>query len=959
MTPERWIRIEELYEAASARPADQRAAYLAVACGDDDGLRQEVASLLQESDSNHGFLAQPAFVRAAPMMPGLDPAAIAGRTIGAYHVQALIGIGGMGEVYRARDSTLGRDVAIKVLPRAFTNDPGRLGRFEREARMLAALNHPNICAIYGTDVADGLRLLVLELVEGTTLADTLADASGPLGRQAGLPLDLVLAIARQIADALEAAHEKGIVHRDLKPANIKITPGGIVKVLDFGLAKAVGGDGASPDLTQSPLVTRDGGRDGALIGTAAYMSPEQARGAAVDKRTDIWAFGCVLYEMLTGRLAFAGETVSDTIARILEREPDWSALPAATPAHLRRLLLRCLAKDPKQRLRDVGDVRIEIDAVDQQPPGTPASRHPRLRRGVAWLSGLTLVAAAAVLVWWGARRPVSTQENPLVDARFSRLTNWEGTEGGAEISPDGQFVTFFADRGGEVGLWLTQVGTGLFSQLTPNQPPKVPLGIPLRTFGFSGDGAQIWFAPVGAATSVVVPLIGGTPHPFLTKDTTSASWSHDGTRIAYATADPGQGDRLFVADRTGGDARQVLPGAGGMHAHNPVWSSDNEWIYFVRGPDPTDAMDVWRIRPSGGSPEQVTTGHPAASIVAPLDSRTLLYVARADDHSGPWLWARDVASGRTTRVGSGLEQYTWVAASRDGRRVVATVANPTTSLWRVPLADGPAVESDVRPYALPVPTGRALAPRFRGASLFYLSARGTSDGLWRARDGKAAEVWRDVEGAFAGPPAISPDGQSLAVIVRRGGKRRVAVLSAEGTNLRTVSASIDVEGAAGQGAADWSPDGRWIVTGGVDSHGPALFKVPAAGGEPVRLANGPAINPVWSPDGALIVYSGPIVAGQADVLGVRPDGASVDMPSIRAGQGRFRFLPDGSGLVYQPREALRDYWLLNLATRRTRRLTQFANRGTVQTFDITPDGKEIVFDRSHENADVVLIELPR
>ena len=228
--------------------------------------------------------------------------------------------------------------------------------------MLAALNHPNICAIYGFEEADGIRFLILELVEGDTLADTLAQRSSSHAKDAALPLERALSIARQIADALEVAHDKGIVHRDLKPANIKITPDGSVKVLDFGLAKAVGGDGSSPDLTHAPRRRRASARQGAVIGTAAYMSPEQARGLPVDRRTDIWAFGCVLYEMLTGRVTFAGDTVSDSIAKILEREPDWSALPATTPASIRRLLLRCLAKDPKKRLRDIGDVRIEIDA---------------------------------------------------------------------------------------------------------------------------------------------------------------------------------------------------------------------------------------------------------------------------------------------------------------------------------------------------------------------------------------------------------------------------------------------------------------------------------------------------------------------------------------------------------------------------------------------------------------------
>src|SRR6185295_4658343 len=263
-----------------------------------------------------------------------DAAAMIGTTLGSYRVIAKLGEGGMGEVYRARDTKLGRDVAIKILPSRWLADPDRTARFEREARLLASLNHPHIAAIYGVEDSGATHALVLELVDGPTLADRIA--AGPV------PEREALAIARQLADALDAAHERGIVHRDLKPANIKVTGDGVVKVLDFGLAKAIAGDDAAADLTHSPTVTVGGTREGVLLGTAAYMSPEQARGRVVDKRADIWAFGCVLYEMLTGRQAFTGDTLSHTIVAILEHEPDWTRLPASTPAGVRRLLARCL-----------------------------------------------------------------------------------------------------------------------------------------------------------------------------------------------------------------------------------------------------------------------------------------------------------------------------------------------------------------------------------------------------------------------------------------------------------------------------------------------------------------------------------------------------------------------------------------------------------------------------------------
>jgi dipeptidyl aminopeptidase/acylaminoacyl peptidase len=310
-------------------------------------------------------------------------------------------------------------------------------------------------------------------------------------------------------------------------------------------------------------------------------------------------------------------------------------------------------------------------------------------------------------------------------------------------------------------------------------------------------------------------------------------------------------------------------------------------------------------------------------------------------------------------VASGIDQYTSVASSADGRRIVATVTNPTASLWRVPLLDHPVDERDVQPYVLPVPTGRATAPRFGGASMFYLSTRGASDGLWAVREGKASEVWRMVDGALAEPPAVSPDGLRLAIAVTEAGKRHLAIMAADGTNARTLAASIDIEGAAGQSFASWSPDGESIVTGGRDALGNALFKIPVSGGSAERLVAGKWANPVWSPKGDLIVFAGRSVVGQVALVAVRPDGTSVDLPPVWVRPGGYRFLPDGSGLVYLPGIHAADFWFFDFATKATRPLTRLTKRGGLRTFDITPDGKQIVFDRSRQNSDIVLIDRPK
>jgi serine/threonine protein kinase len=466
MTPERWRQIATIFDAALAHDEAERAAFVATSCGTDAELRREIESMIAAHQNAGRFGDTPLFALQTEVESLLDaqqragnfaerppvdrigasaaftPAVNRGAPFGTYQIAECLGAGGMGEVYRARDTRLGRDVAIKVLPAAFVMDQERLSRFEREARLLAALNHPHIGAIYGLENVNGVRALVLELVDGETLANRIA--------RGALSLADALPIARQIAEALEAAHEKGIVHRDLKPANIKITSTGVVKVLDFGLAKA--GDGAAPDRSRSPTVTIGATKEGVLLGTAAYMSPEQARGQVVDKRTDIWAFGCVLYEMLTGRQAFPGETTSDHIAAILERDPDWKQLTTSTPPSVHRLLRRCLQKDMKHRLHDIADARIEISDTSDQTTTAAPTRTSRWRLWTASISVLVSGALIGGVILWRVKTPRSVQEGLLAApaARFAVMLPSDESaavvrpnEGAAlAISPDGRYLAY-------------------------------------------------------------------------------------------------------------------------------------------------------------------------------------------------------------------------------------------------------------------------------------------------------------------------------------------------------------------------------------------------------------------------------------------------------------------------------------------------------------------------------------
>ncbi len=499
-----------------------------------------------------------------------------GSSIGVYHITALLGVGGMGEVYRARDSKLGREVAIKILPRLFISDPDRLTRFEREARVLASLNHPHIGAIYGLEEADGVRALVLELVEGETLADRIA--RGPI------PLGDFLTIARQIAEALDAAHEKGIIHRDLKPANIKITPDGIVKVLDFGLAKATAGDGATPDLTHSPTVTAGGTREGAVLGTAAYMSPEQARGTPVDKRTDIWAFGCVLYEMLTGQRAFDGASVSDTMAAVLTAEPDWNALPAASTFPVRTLLRGCLEKDPRHRIADISAalfvLRHQATATPTEGPESHAiagafQRRPVTRRLTYFAVGAALIGVVTVLAWRTFDRP--PPDHPVVRMTLAPPDRTEEFGRSAAVSPDGRWLTFIASTGGRQMLWVRALNALDSQPLAGTEDASYPFWSPdSRHIGFFAGGKLKTIDAKGSPPVTLADAYNGR----------GGTWGADGT-IIYA---PGFIDPLYRVDASGRDPKPLttLDRERGEGGHQWPWflPDGRHFVFLVKSGRP-------------------------------------------------------------------------------------------------------------------------------------------------------------------------------------------------------------------------------------------------------------------------------------------------------------------------------------------------------------------------------------
>ena len=896
MTPGRWRQLEELYDSVKALSPAERSGRLKDA---DPELRSAVEAIFAQNGS---MLEHPDGDGHASL---LETGTIVktGTQLGPYRVERRIGAGGMGEVYRATDTRLGREVAIKTGRQEFSE------RFQREARAIASLNHRHICCLY--DV--GPSYLVMELLDGETLAERL--------KRGRLSIEQTLRYGGEIADALAAAHAKGVVHRDMKPGNVMLTKAG-VKVLDFGLAKS-----PKDEKLTGPNV---------VMGTPAYMAPEQREGQDCDARTDIYALGLMLFEMATGKRYRKEEP------RSLEQVPE----------KLGHVIERCLSPDPEERWQSAADVRSELlwaaKPVARQKNATAAGRYGTWY-GV--LAAALSLAAGGTIGWLAHRQPA----NPLADATFTRLTDFEGVERDAAISPDGRFVAFLSNRSGPLDIWVSQVGTGSPVNLTQGKAGDLD-GL-ARALGFSGDGSQVWFTGVDVKTPLrVLPLMGGAPRVFLASSPVkipphNLAWSPDGSRLVYFTAN--EGDPIFLADHTGANPRQLFKSEPGIHNHYLVWSQDGQWIYFVRGSSTTSQMDLWRISPDGGEPERLTQHNSEVRSPAPLDSRTIVYAARDRDGSGPWLWAFDTNRKTSHRISFGLEKYTSVSASADGRHLVATEVSPIQRLWSLPFLNRVAEERDVKPY--PVGTVRALGPRFGGTSLFYLSSRGTGDGLWRLQDGQTTEIWKGSDGALQDPPAVSADGRRVAITLPRGRRMALHLATADGSELRPIAESIDISG-----AADWSRDGQWIVTGGSDAHGSGVFKIPVGGGAPVRLTTGLASNPAWSPSGDLIVYAGQNVGASAPLLAVRPDGTPVKLPHIEVLRdgARQRFLPNGSGLIYmQGIPAAQNFWLLDLATMKTRKLTRLDSAGAIRTFDISPDGN-IVFDRLRGNSHVVLIDLP-
>ena len=945
MKPDSWSRVEQVFHLALKVEESQRAAFLEQTCAGDMDLRREVEALIAADKKAETFLESPALevLGQTPRMPPPDASGedrLPGSTVSHYLILERLGGGGMGVVYKAQDLRLNRFVALKFLPQGTPLDASQVEQLRREARAASALNNPHICTVHDIDEQAGRPFIVMELLEGQTLKHRLV--AGPLSTTE------IVSLGIQIAEALDAAHDREIIHRDIKPANIFVTPRGQVKVLDFGLAKSSPADTA---LT----VTADIAQTRAFVGTLPYMAPEQLQGRGVSPRSDIFAIGTVLYEMATGKRPFTDEFAPELAQSILNKQPPRPReLNPAIPPRLEPIILKCLEKDPQKRYQRAHELLQDLSSFP------PPSAIPAFLTRWTFLGPLTgAVAALTIVAGFWLQRTEYFWRNPIGDARFQTVTDFDGTEQAAAVSRDGHFVAFLSDRDGQTDVWVTQVGSGQFHNLTRGSVPGL-VNPSVRSLGFSPDGSLVtfWFRKQDAANSNdisvgAVPTLGGQPKPYL-EGAAEYDWSFDGSRLAYHT--PGPGDPLFVSDgnqRSG--LHPVFTAPAGLHAHFQLWAPDSSFIYFVQGALP-DKLDIWRISPAGRTPERITSHNSRVIYPVLLDRRTLLYLASDPDGSGPWLYSLNVERRIPHRLTPGLDRYTSLAASADGRRLVATLATPKKTLWRLRIADSLAPTDVAAPARISLTTSTGSSPRLGPKYLLYVSATGTSESIWKLSGETTTELWSGRGAQVFGGPAISLDGRSIAFSVRQQGRTFLYVMQADGTGARIVADSLDL-----QGAPAWAPDAESITSAANDHGIPHLFRVPLDGRPPSLFVQEYAVDPAWSPDGRFVVYSGPDIGTTFSVKAVSAgaDAHSIPALTLTRGARHMAFLAGGRALVFLRGEIQhKNLWRIDLETGAERQLTDFAPDFDIRDFDISPDGREVVLEREQERSDVVLVDLP-
>lgn len=965
----RWPGADDILDAALALPASQRREYVRRAATDAE-LIAALDAVLAEAGLEDDFL-DPSWAlgRELRAMIGDEPPALAaGAFVSHYEVIAPLGRGGMGEVYRARDTRLARDVALKVLPLRYARDRERQARFQREARLLASLNHPGIAAIYGIAEVEDVEALVLELVEGPTLAELIAE--GPR------PLDEVISTASQLVDAIAAAHERGILHRDLKPANIKLAPSGAVKILDFGLARVLEGDGAADRLP--PDLTRQSAH--ALIGTASYMSPEQARGQPVDERTDIWAFGCVLFEMLTGRRAFGGDSVADVLAAVIEREPAFSLLPANTPEPVRRLLRRCLDKNPDRRIGYIGDARLELDdalvapqygtgadfsggGADSSAGGWSAPSRQGVSRGVLALIAVALVAGLAAASWFlrpqeQPSAPVARLVMPL-PAGDRPVTAFQPM---TAISPDGGTIVYRAWRGGTTQLFRRELDALEPVPIAGTEAASSPMFSPDgRWLAFDADGVLMRVAVAGGTPVVICNAPGGVTGAWLSDDSIVFA-TNTGRVLQRVPASGGTPEPLTTLDQSRGDTLHLLPReipgsrsilftiVAGAARHVATLDLDTRDVrVLTEGSHATfvapDALvfaregALWGGQFDPSAAAMIGGAVPLEERVAHTDNTVFHYAASSGSlvyllpQSAPGrqrlVWID--RQGRETDVNVDPRAYVRVALAPDDQRLALTLdEDGNQDLWIADPARNTVSRLTFEPTIETMPTwspdGQYVAFRSEreGPGVFRRDAQGAG----------IAERLTTTDGPIHSPYSWTPDGKTLLLAVFRSFRNQaIGSVTPPDTTVK-----ILLDGNFAQLDPHVSPDGRWLAYQSDETGRFEVYVRPYPDVEAGRwlVSSAGGTSPRWGRDGReLFYYDGealmrvPVGAGDTFAAGrparlftVKPFGGRLGPDfEVTSDSQRFLFLiptateaPRSTGLVLVQNwvQALRD----RLATRR-------------------------------------------
>lgn len=871
-------------------------------------------------------------------------------------ITAPLGAGGMGEVWRAKDARLDRQVAIKVLPDDVAHDPERVLRFEREAKLLASLNHPHIAAIYGFEPyqldSRPTFLLVLEFVDGPTLADRLK--AGPL------PVDDALEIGKQIAEALEAAHEKGIIHRDLKPANVKLTPDGKVKVLDFGLAKALSDENSGSSIVDSPTITANYTRPGVVLGTAPYMSPEQARGKPLDKRTDIWSFGCVLYECLSGARLFEGESSSDIIARILERDPDFAALPPRTPPRVRELLRQALEKNTKRRLRDIGDAVIALDsAVSNREWSTTAVTSAALPsrgigRRIATAGALALVLLAAGFV---GRKTGSTSPPPLrpsLTTRFTKLTDLAGLEYMPTLSPDGKTVAYVAKDGDDLDIFSLRVGGLNPINLTKDCPKDDSQP------AYSPDGTRIAFRSERDGGGLFIMEATGESPRRLTDSGFNPAWSADGRLVVFATEgvdapfSRNAASPIWTIDVASGETKKITDGDAVQPSMSPNGKRVAYWAVWKQG----GQRDLYTIPVAGG--EAVAITDDPATDWNPIWSPDGRYIYFCSDRGGSmniWRVAIDENTGRRTGdfepVTAGVTACAHLSIAADGRRIAFTSSFGSMNVEKV-LFD--AKSASIQGEPIPVSRrsgglmGSSVSPD--GEWIACQPAGVQEDVVLLSKDGRERRQLTNDRFKDRGPD-FSPDGRRIAFYSDRSGKYDIWAINPDGSNMTQLTRTTQV----GTTAPKWSPDGKRLhfmaekvlividPNKGWAEQTPLEFPATDEKGRDFSSES-------WSPDGNAIAGTLHDRDGSASLAILSLDTKKFESIGLE-GESPV-WLADGKQLLFVKGA---DLFVCDRTGKNARKLLSLApDRFGTQAPFVSSDGTAIYYTRSKTESDVWLLE---